>query len=466
MERQKFINNEVVKEILTLIRSHVGEPDFQEKLNDYHEYDVAQAAEELTREERIHLYNSISPQWAAEIFVYYTDPQKMLLEMSPGQAAKIVEHMDADEALEILEDIDEGFRKALASQLSEETRQDILKIASYEEDEIGNHMTTNYIEIGKNLSVKEAMKELIRQSQENDNISTLYVTDEQGHFYGVIDLKDLILARDYTPLEDIINNVYPFVHDQDKIKDCMDWLREYEEDSIPVLNPDNMLIGVLTVQDLLDYMDEKTKGVYNKLAGIAEGDSPDIKETILESMKKRLPWLIVLLGLGMGVSYVVGLFETIVAKIAILVSFQSLILDMAGNVGTQSLAVTIRVLMDEKVTPSVKWKLIGKEVRVGVANGLILGIITFAVVAVYIFLFQKRPFLYGIALSGCVSLALLVAMAISSFVGTVIPLFFEKIKIDPAVASGPLITTVNDLVAVVTYYGLAWLLLLQILHIA
>ena len=132
----------------------------------------------------------------------------------------------------------------------------------------------------------------------------------------------------------------------------MDWIRDYEEDSLPVLNSEDHLVGVITVQDIVDYMESESKEVYNKLAGIAEGDgdSEDMKETLLTSMKKRLPWLVALLFLGMFVSSVVGMFEGIVAKIAILICFQSLILDMAGNVGTQSLAVTIRVLMDDDIT--------------------------------------------------------------------------------------------------------------------
>ena len=163
---------------------------------------------------------------------------------------------------------------------------------------------------------------------------------------------------------------YPFVHDHDDLEECMDWIRDYEEDSLPVLDKDDRLIGVITVQDVVDYMEEESKEVYNKLAGIAEGDgSEDMKETLAVSMKKRLPWLIALLFLGMFVSSVVGMFEGIVSKVAILVCFQSLILDMAGNVGTQSLAVTIRVLMDEEITFKTRLALVWKEVKIGMANG-------------------------------------------------------------------------------------------------
>lgn len=168
----------------------------------------------------------------------------------------------------------------------------------------------------------------------------------------------------------------------------------------------------------------------------------------------------------MGVSSVVGIFEGVVAKLSIIICFQSLILDMAGNVGTQSLAVTIRVLMDESLTGSQKFKLVFKEMKVGLCNGLFLGIMALIFIGAYISIFKHTTITYTLLISACVGFSLMVAMIISSLVGTIVPLFFHKIKVDPAVASGPLITTVNDLVAVVTYYGLAWILLINLLHIA
>lgn len=146
--------------------------------------------------------------------------------------------------------------------------------------------------------------------------------------------------------------------------------------------------------------------------------------------------------------------------------FQSLILDMAGNVGTQSLAVTIRVLMDESLTGKQKLELVLKEMRIGLCNGSLLGFFSFVLIGLYIFLFKGKTLMFAYAVSGCIGVSLLLAMLISSAVGTCIPLFFKKINIDPAVASGPLITTINDLVAVVTYYGLSWVLLLEVLHMA
>ena len=203
---------------------------------------------------------------------------------------------------------------------------------------------------------------------------------------------------------------------------------------------------------------------YAKLAGLTAEE--DLNETLPQSIKKRLPWLIVLLFLGMIVSSVVGAFESVVAVIPIVMCFQSLILDMAGNVGTQSLAVTIRVLMDEQLTTKQKLMLVVKEMKVGFANGLFLGFMAWIFLGLYICVIKGYPIHHAMMVSGCVGISLVTAMVISSMVGTLIPMLFKKINIDPAVASGPLITTVNDLVAIIVYYGLAMLFLIDLLHVS
>lgn len=289
------------------------------------------------------------------------------------------------------------------------------------------------------------------------------VTESQK-FYGAIDLKDLIIARQDKSLEDLVATSYPYVYAEEDIDDCIEELKAYSEDSIPVLDNDNRLLGVITSSNIIDLVDDEMGEDYAMLAGLTAEE--DLKEPLKESMKKRMPWLIVLLGLGMVVSSVVGVFENVVTQLPIIMAFQSLILDMAGNVGTQSLAVTIRVLMDESLTGKQKLELVFKEMRIGLCNGALLGILSFALIGLYIYFFKGKTLVFAYAVSGCIGVALLLAMLISSAVGTCIPLFFKKVGVDPAVASGPLITTVNDLVAVVTYYGLGWVFLIGVLHLA
>lgn len=462
MRKEVLKEPKFTEDIVSIIRSGLGREQLIEKLSDYHEKDIAQSFAFLTREERKTLYDTLGAEWISNIFSYIEEPQAYIEELGIDKLAEVINEMDSDDAVDLLEDIDESVKAKLRPILDEDVKADIQLIHSYDEDEIGSLITTNFVCISKDLSIRQAMRELVRQAGENDNISTIYVVDASDKFCGAIDLKDLIVAREHDELDDLISYSYPYLLDHEKIADSIEKIKDYAEDSLPVLNGKRELIGILTAQDVIEAVDDEMGEDYAKLAGLTAEE--DLKETTLESMKKRMPWLIVLLFLGMGVSTVVGAFEGVVAALPIVICFQSLILDMAGNVGTQSLAVTIRVLMDEDLTGKDKLRLVVKEMKVGFSNGLLLGMLALLCLGVYIKVFKGYTIYQAFMVSGCVGISLLVAMIISSLVGTMVPLFFHKIKVDPAVASGPLITTVNDLVAVVTYYGLAWVLLIQCLH--
>lgn len=463
MKREVLREPIFVEEILEIIRLGLPDSELRKKLADYHENDIAQSLELLQKEDREHIYSVLGVEWMSEILAYVENPEKYIGELGLDQLAAVINEMDADDAVDFLEDVDESVKNKLSTILDEDIKADIRLIKSYDEDEIGSLITTNYICIKEGLTIRQAMHELIRQAGDNDNIGTIYVVNNNGIFCGAIDLKDLIVARDGTELDSIISFSYPYLYDHEKISENIEKIKDYAEDSLPVLNGEKRIIGILTAQDVIEAVDDELGEDYAKLAGLSAEE--DLQETTKDSMKKRLPWLIVLLFLGMGVSTVVGAFEGVVAILPIVICFQSLILDMAGNVGTQSLAVTIRVLMDENLSGKDKMKLVFKEVKVGFSNGLLLGLLALLCLGWYIMLFKGYDFGTAFLISGCVGISLLLAMIISSLVGTLVPLFFNRINVDPAVASGPLITTVNDLVAVVTYYGLAWMILIQIMHI-
>lgn len=463
MENEVLERPDYVEELVNLIRSNESDEAIAEKIDNYHDNDIASALDELNARERQKLYQILGLERVSEIFAYVDDVGKYLEEIELEKAADIIENMDADDAVDVLEEVDEDTRKQLIELIDEESKEDINLICSYEEDEIGSKMTTNFIEISRRLTIKQAMRELIAKAEENDNITTIYVKDDDDTFYGAINLKDLIIARPATELDSLISHSYPYVRDHESITDCIEELKDYAEDSIPVLNDDNVLLGVITSQDIVEVVDDELGDDYAKLAGMTE--EADLEETLAESIKKRLPWLVVLLGLSLCVSTVTGMFEDVISHLAIIVSFQSLILGMSGNVGTQSLAVTIRVLMDEDLSAGQKWLLVLKEARIGFFNGLLLGLLAFAFIGIYVCVLKGRSLAYAFSISACAGAALMLAMTISSVVGTVVPMFFHKVKVDPAVASGPLISTVNDFVAVVTYYGLAWFLLIHILHL-
>lgn len=454
----------IVEEIVAVIRSGAEKKQLLQRLDDYHANDIAQSLSYLSQTERLSLYAVLGDEWVSEILAYVEEPEPYARELGTEKLAAIINEMDADDAVDLLQKLDEADKEKLRPYLDEHVRADLQLIASYDEDRIGSLITTNFICIPKTLDIRAAMHELIRQAGEHDNISTLYVTDESGKFSGAIDLKDLIIARQNDSLDALIVYSYPYLCADEKISDCIEKIKDYAEDSLPVLNQSRQIIGIITAQDVVEAVDDEMGEDYAKLAGLTAEE--DLNETTGQSIKKRLPWLMILLVLGMLVSSVVGAFEGVVAILPIVICFQSLVLDMAGNVGTQSLAVTIRVLMDEELGAKEKRKLVAKESKAGMFNGLLLGALAVAFLGVYVHLFKGYAPAQAFLISFCVGVALLLSMIVSSLVGTLVPMFFKKIKVDPAVASGPLITTINDLVAVVIYYGLAWVLLIHLAHIA
>lgn len=448
-------------EILNLFRSNLAPKMKRERIKDYHENDIAAALSEMTREERKRFYSILDNDLLAEILEYSEERNEFLGELTVKKRVEILDEFEVPIAVEYLQRVEKSEREILLDLMDEDFKSEIRLLSSFEDEEVGSQMSTNYISIHEGCTVKEAMHALVEQAAENDNIMTIYVVDEDETLIGAIDLKDLIVAREGTNLEDIIMTSYPYVYANELVGDCIERMKDYSEDSIPVLDWKNRLCGVLTSQDITQLVDDEMGDDYAKLAGLSAEE--DLQEPLKKSIGKRLPWLIVLLGLGLVVSSVVGAFEHVVAHLTLIVSFQSLILDMAGNVGTQSLAVTIRVLMDEKLGGKEKRALIAKEARVGLVNGLVLGVLSFVLIGVYLVLLKGQTMMLAFSVSMCTGISLLIAIILSSITGTVVPILFKKLKVDPAVASGPLITTINDLVAVVTYYGLAWVLLIGVL---
>ncbi|MDE7298157.1 MAG: magnesium transporter [Lachnospiraceae bacterium] len=415
----------------------------------------------MNKKERNRLYSILDTETLASVLEYSEQPNEYIGELGIRKKIDILSCLEITDTVEYLHQLEKAERDTLLELMEDEVKREILLLSSFDEDEIGSKMTTNYISIHAEINVRQAMHALIEQAADNDNISTIYVVDEDETLVGAIDLKDLIIARENTLLDSIIMTSYPYVYANEQIEDCIERIKGYSEDSIPVLDSDNKLRGVLTSQDITQLVDDEMGEDYAKLAGLSAEE--DLHEPLKKSIGKRLPWLFILLGLGLLVSSVVGAFESVVAHLTLIVSFQSLILDMAGNVGTQSLAVTIRVLMDEKISGKQKTYLIAKEARVGLVNGFILAVLSIASIGLYLVVLKGQPASLAFSVSFCVGIALLASIVLSSIIGTVVPLIFNKLDVDPAVASGPLITTINDLAAVVTYYGLAWILLINTL---
>lgn len=449
-------------EIENIINSGKSDDEIRDALGDYHENDIASVVHDLSKEDREKLYTFLSDEELANIFTYLDDVEDYIEELPVEKAADIIEEMDSDDAIDVLLELDEEDKNEILNEMDKEAVEDIKLIRQYDDDQIGSKMTNNYIAIQKDMTVKQAMKAVVDEAAEHDNVSTIFVLDGEK-YYGCMDLRDLIIARNGTPLDDIVKTAYPALQATTNISECIQDLKDYALDSIPILNEENELIGVITSDDVLETVDEELSEDYVKFAGIVETE--ELEESLFTSVKKRIPWLLALLALGLVTSLLISGFHSVVAALPALVFFQSLILDMSGNSGTQSLAVTIRIITNEDIDKKLIVRTVGKEISIGFMNGILLGSLAFVSVFLFLF-FTKTTVVEGAEYSVmscllaamCVSIALLCAMTISTFSGSMIPIVFKKIKIDPAVASGPFITTLNDIIAVAIYYGLASLL--------
>lgn len=450
-------------ELKSILESDLSKEAKKEQLLQYHESDIADILDELDDDKRNELIEILGIENFAEVITYSNDIEDIVEDLEAEVLADIIEEMDADDAVDILEELDEEKRNEVIELIEDkEVTEDIINIFSYEEDEIGSEMSNNYITINISDTVRQAMKKVITEAKDNDNISNIFVLNNDETFYGVIELRSLIIARDGDDLKEIIKINYPYFYDTDKISESVGHFKEYGLDSYPVLDKKMNLVGVITHDDALDVTYEEFEEDYARLAGISE--EVDLSDSLFKSVRKRLPWLIVLLVLGLVQSFLMTGFEMVVASLPIIVFFQTLVLGMSGNSGTQSLAVTIRTISMSDKTKKQVLKTLFKELRIGFFNGLILSIFAFS----FVFLFlkitnqgavsQTFDLIEALKASGIVGMALLTSMTVSSFLGAVIPIFFKKINIDPAVASGPFITTINDVTALLIYYGLAGIL--------
>lgn len=460
-----------VLEIVDIVKKAINDPNINldEELKHYHEKDIADAYLELSKEEQDYFRDHIDEQFLSDIFAYFAEENIDVIEELPNEEiADIVELMDADDAKDVLDELDENKQDEVMDLIEGEIKEDLELINSFNDDEIGSIMTTNYIDIRSDLTIKDAMRRVIKMAKENDNVKTLIAVNRDNEYLGTVDLKDLIKARAKDDLESIIKQNTPFLYAHDLIDDSIEKIIDYNMDMIPVIDENKKLLGALTSSDVVELVDDTLSEDYAKLAGLSSED--DLDESLFSSVKKRIPWLIVLIILSIGVSMVISLFENVVATIATIMFFQSLVLDMAGNVGTQSLAVTVRVISNSEISKKDEKKLIFKEIRVGFLNGLILAVVSFIVVLSFLCI-KHEEIITGngfniydcLKVCGTTSLALVTAMTLSSLFGTVVPIVLRKLKVDPAAASGPFITTLNDCIAVVCYYSLALLMFMTIL---
>ena len=424
--------------------------EFRESFMQLHPYDQSVFFEKVEPEIRQKIFHYLSPKEMAELFEATKFDEEhyefYLKEMDRVYAADMLSYMYADNAVDVLNELGKDQVASYLSIMDEESAQEIKDLLHYEEYTAGSIMTTEYVAIPENSTCRSAMTILRNEAPEAETIYYLFVVDEVHRLTGVISLRDLIIANEDTLIKDIMNERVVSVLVSEDQEEVAKMIKDYNFLAVPVVDMEQHLLGIVTVDDIIDVLDEEASDDYSKLAAVSDMDTFD--KSPLEAAKKRLPWLIILLFLGMLTANLMSIFEQTLDKVALLAVFIPLIAGMAGNSGTQALAVAVRGIATGDIEEESKVKLLFREAGTGLITGLICGTLVIGVV-----FFWKHDLLIGILVGS----AIFVSIFIATLCGSFIPLLIHRMKIDPAVASGPFITTINDVVSILIYLGLATL---------
>ena len=429
---------------------------FREKFLELHPYDQSQFYEKVGPDIRKIMYYFLSPQEMAVIFreieVEDETYQSYLKEMDTQYVATMLEEMYTDDAVDILNDLDNKERESYLEMMDSETADEINELLSYAEYTAGAIMTTEYVSILETSTVRSAMAVMRKEAPTAETIYYIFVVNDEHQLTGVMSLRDLIIADEDALIRDIMSERIVSVQLTTDQEEAAQIMKDYNFLALPVINEAGVLQGIITVDDIIDVIEEEASDDYSKLAGISDMD--DIKDGPFRSVKNRLPWLIMLLFLGMLTANLMSRFEQTLDQVALLALFIPLISGTSGNSGTQALAVAVRGIATGEIGERSKVKLLFREML----TGLIMGIIC-AVIVVGIVFFWKGSLIIGLLVGGAICCSILVATLAGSF----IPLLIYKMGIDPAVASGPFITTLNDVTSLMIYLGLATIFLNQIM---
>lgn len=423
---------------------------FRSEFVHLHSYDQAKFFSKIDEALRSRLYHYLSPEEMAELFesldIDEEDYQDILAEMNPTYAAEMLSNMYADDAVDVLNELDKDQVVSYLTIMDDESAKEIKELLHYEEYTAGSIMTTEFVAISKNQTVRSAMYILKSEAPNAETIYYIYVVDDDKKLVGVISLRDLIISHDDVMIGEIMSDRVMSVGVSEDQEAVARQMKDYDFLALPVVDFQHHLLGIITVDDIMDVMEEEASDDYSKLAGIADLDSID--RSPFNAAKKRLPWLIALLFLGMFTASLIGRFEDTLDKVAILAVFIPLIAGMAGNTGTQALAVAVRGIATGDLEKENKMALVIREAGTGLITGTTCGVVVSIVVYVW-----KGEFFLGVL----VGISVLVSLFVATLAGTLVPLLMHKLKVDPAVASGPFITTINDIISILIYFGLATL---------
>ena len=442
------LTDEIIENVEYLIERHQDE-ELQLFLSDFHFADIAEILDELDLEQAVYVIRLLDSETTSDILMELDedDREKVLQNLSAKEIAEEVEELDTDDAADMISELSEERQEAVISRIEdEEHKAEIEELLTYDEDSAGGLMAKELVKVYETWTVADCMRRIRGQAEEVTRVHSIYVVDKDEKLIGRLSLKDLIVAKNDQKIADIAKDNVDSVNVHDDAEDIAKVMQKYDLEAIPVVDDENTLLGRITIDDIVDVIKEEAEKDYQLAAGITQDVEAD--DSIFELTKARLPWLFLGLIGGIGAFLIMEGFQESFKEYAVLFFFTPLIAAMAGNVGVQSSAIIVQGLANDDVKGSINNRLI-KEMLLAALNGIIL--------ALFLFLFIWLTKDINTALA--ISVSLVIVIIVAGLIGTFVPLFLDKRGIDPAIATGPFITTSNDIFGILIYFWIAKLIL-------
>ncbi len=443
------ITKDYIEKVVQLI-ANKDRTVLRQLLKDLHFADIAELLEELNSEEATYLIKSLESEITSEALMELDedDREKILNRLSPVEIAKEIEEMDTDDAADVVAELDDHIQKKVIEKIEdEEHASDIVELLTYEEDTAGALMAKELVKVKETWTVASCVREMRKQAENVTRVHSIYVTDKDDKLKGRLSLKDLLTASAKTHISDVYISKVDYVSVDTKDEEVAKIMQKYDLEAIPVIDQEGVLVGRITIDDIVDFIKEEAEKDYQLAAGISQ--DVEANDNIYELTKARLPWLVLGLFGGLGSVYILQGFDEALSSYPILFFFTPLIAAMAGNVGVQSSAIIVQGLANDVVKGSMFHRLI-KEVGLALINGSILGLLVILFGA-----FVGQDFIVSIT----IALSMLSVIIIASLIGTFVPIILDRKGIDPAIATGPFITTSNDIFGIFLFFYIAKLIL-------
>jgi len=443
------ITNEYIAKIQLLIDEQKNDA-LQSQLEDVHYADIAEIVDELLTDESLYLIKLLDSEKTAEVIAELDEDirEKILKGLSSKEIAEEIDELDSDDAADIIAELPEEQKEEVISQLEDvEHAKEIVELLRYDEDTAGGLMAKELVKVNENWNVLTCVKEMRAQAEEVTRVHSIYVVDDNEKLIGRLSLKDLLTTSTKTAIRDVLIKNVDSVRVDEEAEDVARIMQKYDLEAIPVVDELGRLVGRITIDDIVDVIKEEAEKDYQLAAGLVEDVEAD--DSIWELTRARLPWLFLGLIGGVGAFLIMEGFQGAFTKYAILFFFTPLIAAMAGNVGVQSSAIIVQGLANDDIKGSINKRLI-KEMLLALLNGIFLSFFLFAFVWFY-----KGEIISALA----ISVSLVAVIIVAGLIGTFIPLFLDKRGIDPAIATGPFITTSNDIFGILIYFWIAKMIL-------